>query len=185
MHAGSSVRQCTNQQTQHHYPDRQQSVQLLSDFVTTKHRYFSTFWHSYQNTNPHIILSLLLFNVLSCYFCRLCYRLYCDISRNNTQPAAPANANRGESPCQFLTAEDSTSPTWCDRWACALCMVGTKPSAEESSPELKHWSVGHMWLWVENTMYREARSQGLASEQKPGSCSASRTSASVVVGGQW
>ena len=51
----AAVSQCTNQQTHHHH---QQSVQLLSDFVTTKHRYFSiwTFGHNYQNTNPHLIL---------------------------------------------------------------------------------------------------------------------------------
>ena len=39
---------------------------------------------------------------------------YCDIvmlQETRLQPEAPANANRGEaeSPCHFLTAEDSTS----------------------------------------------------------------------------
>ena len=57
----------------------QQSVQLFnSDLVTTKLRYFSicTFWHNYQNTNPHLILIILkrrqCSDIISlCYFCRL------------------------------------------------------------------------------------------------------------------
>ena len=99
----AAVSQCTNQQTHHHNPDSSQCSCLVilwqQNIVISVFGHLGIITRTPTLTSSSLLLRRHWYYILSCYFCRLCYWLYCilwycDVTRNKTPARSPSQCQQ-------------------------------------------------------------------------------------------